>query len=249
MGEIQRAQELREDEVSVQKLRENHETIQQLTSQLQRVQELMNSMNDSGDFQDVESKFCGRLCHVSSQPVMIPSSRSLLSPDKRLPLDTSNPSGLQENVFGNQFSSFDSPRDHPQRIQPDNVPRNRGMTKTIHTCEDRQNQGTNPMPTFAPRPFYSPGGITAEPIITCSEIPSDAMLWIKEVDMVDSLEELKSSRSVSEKNFPIFEMLDAKIASAVNKIIQNSQFKKKVSVKEQKAQKVDRFHEEHRSPS
>ena len=46
---------------------------------------------------------------------MIPSSRSLLSRDKRLPLDTRNTSVLQENVFGNQFSTFDSPRDYPQK--------------------------------------------------------------------------------------------------------------------------------------
>ena len=38
-----------------------------------------------------------------------------------------------------------------------------------------------------------------------------------------------------------FEMLDAKIASALNKIIQNSHFKKRVSFEEQKAQKDDRF--------
>ena len=48
------------------------------------------------------------------------------------------------------------------------------------------------------------------------------MWWITEVEMVDSLEELKSSRSVFGKNFPNFEMLDAKIASALNKIIQHS---------------------------
>ena len=36
-------------------------------------------------------------------------------------------------------------------------------------------------------------------------------------------------------------MLDAKIASALNKIIQNSQFKKKVSLQEQKAQEEDQF--------
>ena len=59
--------------------------------------------------------------------------------------------------------------------------------------------------------------------------------------MVDSLDELKSSRSVSGKDFHDFEMLDAKIASALNKIIKNSQFKKKVSLEEQKAQKEDRF--------
>ena len=36
-------------------------------------------------------------------------------------------------------------------------------------------------------------------------------------------------------------MLDAKIASALNKITQNTPFKKKVSLEEQKAQKEDRF--------
>ena len=36
-------------------------------------------------------------------------------------------------------------------------------------------------------------------------------------------------------------MLDAKIASALNKTIKNSHFKKKVSLEEQKAQKVDRL--------
>ena len=61
------------------------------------------------------------------------------------------------------------------------------------------------------------------------------------MEMVDSVDELKSSRSVAGKNFPNFETLDAKIASALNKIIQNSHFKKKVSLEEQKTQKEDRF--------
>ena len=76
---------------------------------------------------------------------------------------------------------------------------------------------------------------------TCSHFPLEAMLWIKEVEMVDSLEELKSSRSIAGKTFPNFEMLDARIASALNEIIQNSHFKKKVSLEEQNAQKEDRF--------
>ena len=38
-----------------------------------------------------------------------------------------------------------------------------------------------------------------------------------------------------------FEVLDAKIASALNRIIHNTQFKRKVSLEEQKAQKEDRF--------
>ena len=42
----------------------------------------------------------------------------MMSRDKRQPLDTWNTSGLRENVFGDQFSTVDSLRDHPQRIRP-----------------------------------------------------------------------------------------------------------------------------------
>ena len=159
----------REDEVSVQKLRENHETIQQLTSQLQQMQEQMNSMNDSGDFQDVESNGSGRLSHVSTQHAMIPSSRSLLSRDKRLPLDTWNQSGLQENVFGNQlFNVLIHPDIILKELNLTDVQRNReavpeaGRTKTIHTSEDRLNQGTIPMPTFATKPLTTRSAMLVE---------------------------------------------------------------------------------------
>ena len=111
-----------------------------------------------------------------------------------------------------------------------------GRTKTSHTSEDRQNQGTIPMPTFATRPLTSSSPIPVElpqnymvrqqrqqisepqfdtflapqsflvwktrfknQVTTCSDFPSGAMLWIEEVEMVDSLDELKSSRSVSGK--------------------------------------------------
>ena len=46
-----------------------------------------------------------------------------------------------------------------------------------------------------------------------------SLLWINEMEMVDSLEEFKSSRSAAGKKFANFEMLDAKIASALNRII------------------------------
>ena len=56
----------------------------------------MNSMDDSEEFQEVESNHSGRLSHVPSQPAAIPSSRSMLSRDKCLPTDTWNTSGLQK---------------------------------------------------------------------------------------------------------------------------------------------------------
>ena len=40
---------------------------------------------------------------------------------------------------------------------------------------------------------------------------------------------------------PNFEILDARIASALNRIIHNSHFERKVSLEEKKAQKEDRF--------
>ena len=63
------------------------------------MQEQMNSMNHSGEFQEVESNHSGRLSYVSSQPALIPSSRSMLSRDIRWPLDTWNQSGLQKKRF------------------------------------------------------------------------------------------------------------------------------------------------------
>ena len=57
------------------------------------------------------------------------------------------------------------------------------------------------------------------------------------------MDDLKSSRSIQGITpFLDFELLDTRIASSLNKIIQNSYFKKKVSLEEQKkAQKADRF--------
>ena len=61
------------------------------------------------------------------------------------------------------------------------------------------------------------------------------------MEMVDSVDEFLSSCSVKGIHMPNFEVLDAKIASALNRIIQNTRFKKKVSLEEQKAHKEDRF--------
>ena len=67
------------------------------------------------------------------------------------------------------------------------------------------------------------------------------MLWIKEVEMVESVEDLKSSRSIRGTHGPNFGLLDARIASTLNKIIQKTRFKKKVSLEEMKAHEEDRF--------
>ena len=78
-------------------------------------------------------------------------------------------------------------------------------------------------------------------LCTCSQFPTEAMLLIKEVEMVDSVDDLKSSLSARGIRMPNFEVLDARIASPLNRIIHNSHFKRRISLEEQKAQKEDRF--------
>ena len=78
-------------------------------------------------------------------------------------------------------------------------------------------------------------------VCTCSQFLTEVMLWIKEVEMVESVDDLKSSRSVKGTPGPDLEAHDARIASALTKIIQNTRFKKMVSLEEMKAHKEDWF--------
>ena len=56
-------------------------------------------------------------------------------------------------------------------------------------------------------------------VCTCSQFPTEAMQWIKEVELVESVDDLRSSSSVKGIQMPNFEVFDARIASALNKII------------------------------
>ena len=78
-------------------------------------------------------------------------------------------------------------------------------------------------------------------VCTCSQFPTGAMHWIKEVEMVDSVDDFKFSSSIRGISMPNFEVLDARIDSALNRIIHNFHFKRRISLEEQKAQKQDRF--------
>ena len=75
---------------------------------------------------------------------------------------------------------------------------------------------------------------------TCSQFPTEAMQWIKN-ELNDSMDEFRFSSSTRGISMPNFEVLDARIASALNKIIHNSQFKRRISLEEQKNQEQDRF--------
>ena len=122
------------------------------------------------------------------------------------------------------FSGGDSPQNHgtdQQRLQISDLHFDKFPTPATFACWEKR--------------FKTE-------VCTCSQFPTDAMQWIKEVEMVDSVDDLKSSSSTRGIQMPNFEVLDTRIASALNKIIfHNSHFKRRISLEEQKAQKQDRF--------
>ena len=184
----------------------------------------------------MESNDSGRLFHMSSQPVMIPGSRSLLSRDERLPLDPWNQYGLQENVFleinflrlthteiilkefslahhkenkdqfhklqGQGLTSQEMTNKIEAQFQCRHLRQSRRL-RVLHYwwnfsrilwLDSRDSKYRNCNSTNSPiHNHFMCGKFDSKPKSTCCDFPSGAMLWIKEVDMVDSLDALKSS--------------------------------------------------------
>ena len=78
-------------------------------------------------------------------------------------------------------------------------------------------------------------------VCSCSQFLTEAMQWNNEVEMVATVDDLMSSSSTRGIQMPNIEVLDARIASALKRIIHNSHFKRRDILEEQKAQKQDRF--------
>ena len=67
------------------------------------------------------------------------------------------------------------------------------------------------------------------------------MPWINEIELVKSVKDLKTSQSITGRVYPNFEALDARIATVLRRIANNLNFRKKILIEEQKAQKEDRY--------
>ena len=67
------------------------------------------------------------------------------------------------------------------------------------------------------------------------------MPWIQEIELVNSIQDLKASQSIAGRVCRYFETLDEKIATASKKIVQGSALKVKIFLEAHKAQNEDRF--------
>ena len=210
-------------------------------------------MNDSRELQDVESAGSGRLSHVPSQPAIVPSPCGMLSRDQSLRLDTWNLLGTSGIVCDSPLAPIDSSSTphrgmfHSWNLNAaDGNPgprfaRRPSTMKSFFPAEgvyppelrDQQRLQISDLQFDIPTPStFSCSKIRFKtPVSACSGSPSEAMLWIKEVEMSDSVDDFLiialNSRSYSiSRNLRCWML---RIASALNMIIQNSCIKKKVS--------------------
>ena len=259
MEELKKFQSSTFDTIARQRLVEDQDTIQELLGKIQDLQNEINCMNDSRDFQDAESVRSGH-SHVTSRPVSFPPHpipegmlrHSFVSPRRREgPPRIWDTHGISGNVFVDPVASSSAP--YPQELHPWSS----GRAEPIHSSTAEKNENQTPVPDQ--RCQYGPSvknsviqqrlqisdlhfdKFATPATFACWKIRFKTMHWIKEVEMVDSVDDLKSSLSVRGIQMPNFEVLDARIASALNRIILNSHYKRRISLEEQKAQKEDRF--------
>ena len=136
---------------------------------------------------------CARcLAATHGEPVFLNTRKSAARVDE-LERNTQN-LAIPTPIFARMFSTWNVPS-HAEGAYPKNYiveqPRNQAL-------EMHFDKFPNPS-TFQ----YWKTSFKTE-VCSCSNFPTCAMLWIKEVEMVDSVDDLKSTRSIREHHVPEF---------------------------------------------
>ena len=184
------------------------------------MQNEINCMNDSRDFQDAESVRSGH-SHVASQLASFPPHPvrgGILRRSTGMPSRKDGPPSIWDTWYiGKRFCKYSRVFFSTQRLQISDLHFDKFTTPATFACWKIR--------------FKTE-------VCTCSQFPT---YQTKEAETADSVDDLRFSSSVRGIRMPDFEILDARIASALNKIIHDSHFKRRVIQEEQKAQKQDRF--------
>ena len=260
MEELKKFQSSTFDTIARPRLVEDQDTILELTGKIQDLQNEIGCMNDSKDFQDAESIRSGN-SHVTSRPVSFPPHpipegmlrHSFVSPRR----NEGPPNIWDTHVSGNVFcksrcvifsissagiESMEFRCQSGQSAKNSVIFSGGDFSNNYGTDQQRLQISDLHFDKFPTPATFACWKIRFKTeVCTCSQFPTEAVLWIKEVEMVDLVDDLKSSCSVRGIRMPDFEVLDARIASALNRIIHKSHFKRRISLEEQKAQKEDRF--------
>ena len=250
---------------------EDRDTILELTGKIQEFQNEINCMNDSRDFQDAESIRSGNSHvtsrPVSFPPHPVPGmlSRSMGMPSQKWAskhlghtwyigkrfyksscvLFSTFSAGIESMELQNRRAASlihsgksrvrdkhkIKMRDASLDSQPKIV-----LSSVQETLQSVMGQTNNNDCRFLLHfdKFPTPATFACWKMkFKSSQFPAEGMQWINEAEI--------SSSSIRGIQMPSFEVIDARIASTLNRIILISQFKRRISLEEQKAQKQDRF--------
>ena len=232
MEELRKFQSSTFDTIARRKLIDDQNTILELTGRVQELQNEVNCMNDSKDFQDAESVRSGN-SHVTSRPVSFPPHpipegmlrHSFVSPRRK----ERQPSiwdthGISGNVFANPPASSSAPyptskvekNERPEQNQDLRCQSGPSAKDSVifSGADSSKNYGADQQrlqifdlhfdkfPTPATFACWKIRFKTE--VCTCSQFPTEAMQWIKEKELVDSVDELRSSSSTRGISMPKF---------------------------------------------
>ena len=258
------------DEFSRRRLIEDQDTINELTARSQEQQNEANCLNDSRDCKDAESVRSG-LSHVPSQPALLPPFRDpgWMPSRNNGPPSIWDTHGISGIVFANPTASSSSP--YPGGFNPriSNVSEHTSphvMSESQTPAQDQRCQsGPSARNSFKIlKELWSRPTTTADFGSSFWQIHHTSNIRLLEDKIQDwgmylftisngsyAVDQRSGDGWISgwSKIFAFykrnsnarFDVLDEKIASALNRIIHNSHFKRRISLEEMKAQKEDLF--------
>ena len=224
-----------------------HCDVSQLLTQIQDLQKEVNSLTDARDFYDPETASSSRASHVPSEPLNIPNPRGMLCRDSGSLLDTRNSMSTSRNVFESL----------PAREGPSSALFENSRNLASPSCEltsgnimehgrgvRRFYQGLGTLnPLYHTGGTYSQNGVMDYPRYPISELHPRKIPRLIGISKLESQLQDCSRCKISRgrRDFPDEETVGAKIACALKKIPTSVQFRRRVSVEEQRAQTYDRF--------
>ena len=207
MEELKKFQSSTFDTIARRKLVEDQDTILELIGKIQELQNELNCMNDSRDFQDAESVRSGH-SHVTSQPVSFPPH----------PIFWWNAEPFYRNAepqrwaakhlghtwyIGKRFCRFSSVFFSTLSAGVESMEFSYIRTTSVIFSggDSSKNYGADQqrlqISDLHFDKFTTPATFACwkirfkTEVCTCSQFPTEAMHWIKEVEMVDSVDDLK----------------------------------------------------------
>ena len=234
MEELKRFQGSTFDTIVIRKLVEDRDTILELTGKIQELHNEINCRNDSKDFQDAESVRSG-LSHVTC---VFPTSSSSWWNAEPFYSNAEPQRGTTKHLghtwyIGKRFCKSsrifftNSLLTGGEEWKPNTTSRSEMPVWTVNWKFNH--------PLWDSSKNY---GVDQQRLqildLHFDKFPTPATFacWKIRFKMVDSVDDLRSSSSVRGIRMPDIEVLDAKIASALNRIIHNSHFKRRVSLEE-----------------